>query len=188
MGRVRGSALRSIRFTIVPVAHENGLQKFQPARRSYRRWRPPTCGIASRDSLRKSAKSAMLASGEARERSSREWPRMGDCPASSFGGQFRQRAALHFYERRNRQDEGFSKKCRPLPGLPAPSEEFTGKSVALSGALAPSLRVLLARNHNARNQSVAIESTTSVRSFRGYSSTTAGPHEFSGEYEHGRPN
>ena len=27
---------RSIRFTLVPVAHGNGLQKFQAARRSYR--------------------------------------------------------------------------------------------------------------------------------------------------------
>jgi hypothetical protein len=35
--RGRGSALRrSIRFTLVPVAHGNGLQKFQAARRSYR--------------------------------------------------------------------------------------------------------------------------------------------------------
>jgi len=33
----RGTRLtRSIRFTLVPVAHGNGLQKFQAARRSYR--------------------------------------------------------------------------------------------------------------------------------------------------------
>src|SRR5882762_7778468 len=36
VGRGHGSALRSIRFTLVPVAHGNGLQKFQAARRSYR--------------------------------------------------------------------------------------------------------------------------------------------------------